>query len=196
LFNEKDPAFALIGEPLAVDLANTDYYGVDMTYDFLGNRRGCQRWLNAAAKTHELPMVSRVSESDAEQLRRLRNAVRTVLLAVVDGHRPTSRRDLHVINSAAAATTETWAIDRTAEGELVAVTRRSGRPVDIALTNLATASVLLLTGPDVRDIRRCARPNCPLLVHVSHHRRRYCGARCANADRQSRYNERVRLRTQ
>ncbi len=177
--------FPILGtEPLPVELANTLYSDDGEVTDFLATADLVTAW-STAADGSPLP------GSAAVPARELRDAVRAVLVAVVDGLVPDAVA-IETVNRYAAGGARYPQLSWTAEGagrEWV----DAGSGVTARLGRIAAATVeLLATGSDVR---RCPAPGCSMLFVRTHARRRFCHGSCGHRDRQARYYRRQRAKT-
>jgi predicted RNA-binding Zn ribbon-like protein len=119
-----------------------------------------------------------VSEGDLEQMRRLRDAIGTVVDAT-RRHRAPAAEAIALVNAHAAHPTPRPAL--AADGRTA--TRHSDRPVQAALAMLAHDAIALVTGPDLARVRECAAPECRMLFLDTSRgaRRRWCSmTRCGN----------------
>lgn len=79
--------FALLGEPLAVDLVNTVPATASGPVDLLSNTSDRDAWLAAHPELPHAPVRERPS---VEQLRTLREALARLFTAAIDSRRPLS----------------------------------------------------------------------------------------------------------
>lgn len=184
------PSMPLLGEPLLVELANTVYVDPLDTIDVFEHRAWISAWFSQAACARELVLPARMTEEQANELRRLRDAVRAVLTAA-DGDGQVPSESVDAINDMVRRSSAAVVIDWRPGDRPRAVVETSGGSFGLLLAHLAARCVEFATGPDLTQVRRCGRPDCHLFFQQRHHRRRYCNSRCANADRQSRYYQRT-----
>jgi predicted RNA-binding Zn ribbon-like protein len=161
----------LLGEPPAIELANTWYGAGDEAADYLAEPEVAQRWVAA--------VLQGAPAGDLVGLRALRDATRTLLAARCDGI-PLDPRAVEVVNAHAARACAHVALV-VAEG--AASSRVSFR--GDAAARLATSCVEVLTGPD--PLRRCEGPGCTMFFAQGHGRRRFCHDGCSHRARQRRY---------
>lgn len=184
----------VLGEPLAVELANSRYGFAPRTFDHLGDGGRTAAWLAELADHHHVDPadVDALTTGDDElvELRSLRDAVRSLVESVADGATPDSEV-IETINRSAAEgriipslgwIDDGFAADVTVAGQAGARFR----------CEAAMAAIELVTGADAERIRRCARPGCSLLFVQHHRHRRYCHESCSHAARQERYRDRRR----
>lgn len=182
----------LLGEPFPVELANTDYrrHGVDfLAADTIDT------WFGHAASAADLDVPDPIPAQVGEALRRIRDATRLLLARATDAvtasdvalavemlHDEAARAPAHLALHLAEASRASWQLHHTGPGDAVLVAA------------VASRCILFLGGEDADRVRRCARPDCPMLF-VQHHRaRRFCHESCADSLRQARYYRRVRAR--
>ncbi|MDY7105791.1 MAG: CGNR zinc finger domain-containing protein [Actinomycetota bacterium] len=192
----------VIGEPPAVELANTDYGVGPTAIDFLAGPADIERWLAHAPLC--LPVAPPAfAGGDAVALRDLRDATRRALVACADGTEPPADA-VAVLNARAARAPFSERLDRGGDhdggepgeddlGPGVLRVRRvpaPGRPADVVLGWLATAAIGLVGGPDRDLVRRCEGPGCTMLFVRRHHRRRWCDPSCGHRARQASYYRR------
>lgn len=179
--------FRLLGEPLALELANTvprrHAGGAD---DLLGNPNDAVAWLVAEG-------LSRPDDPDLAfaELVALRNAVRDTAEALIAKRRP-SADSLHTLNEVAARR-PTTPIIRYRRGRLEVVENLWGAPLDDALGRIARDAVRLFGGPQASRIKQCEGPGCLLLFAATTPRRRWCSSQfCGNRVRVARHYKKAR----
>ncbi|MFI6485476.1 CGNR zinc finger domain-containing protein [Nonomuraea sp. NPDC050663] len=173
-------------EPVSVEFANTLYGTGEDRVDFLDTPHGIEQWLAQVSVQHGVPAEAK--SCDTLRIRELRDAVRAVLLATIDGQAP-GQAALDTVNDAAAAAPThlrlSWA------SKAAVATRLDTSAGQAALLGrLATSCIELASGPDAAGLRRCDTPDCSLLFVRTHQRRRYCHPSCSHRDRQARYYHR------
>jgi predicted RNA-binding Zn ribbon-like protein len=176
-----DDDFPVLGtEPVAVEFANTAYGTGADRFDFLGSAELIEQWWMLVPELGRHAPPAR----HAGQVRELRDAIRTLLLAAVDGAVP-GRPAVDVVNTAAAAAPTVARLEWRAVRR---VELASGH--DAVLGRLANSCIDLVTDPAGDNLRRCEGPGCTLLFARRHRRRRFCHPSCAHRDRQARYYRR------
>jgi predicted RNA-binding Zn ribbon-like protein len=169
----------LLGEPLAIELTNTQYGTFDEAIDFLADAERATDWVRAALNT-DLTLT----DADAWALRELRDAVRSLVIARCDGL-PPDPAAVGVVNRSAAACGASpvlvWSPGERPWGRV----ERRGPPPAQALSVLATSCIALCVGE--HPIRRCEGPGCSMFFVPEHGRRRFCHDSCSHRGRQSRY---------
>jgi predicted RNA-binding Zn ribbon-like protein len=179
--------FPLVGEPLAVDLANTLAIQKGLQVDLLTAATAPSWW---AAHEAELGAPPEGGELDVGRLRELRDAVAQLFGAALAGTQPPSAA-IDVVNAASASGATFPRLGWSGgEGALL----ESGARSDAMVTGLgaiAGSAIGLLTGEGADRLRRCEGPDCELLFVATNLRRRWCSpTRCGNRVRGARHYRR------
>ncbi len=179
----------LIGEPLAVDLANTLVVHEDgETVDFLVTPGGLSDWLEA--ESERLDGWAPVTRGDLSYFLAMRAAVRELFGALLGGGVP-SEDVVGTINAASARAPTYPELDCSGARPRV----RMGGPDPGAAASLAAVarSAVDLAGGPARDLLRvCGAPGCFWLFVAFKPRRRWCSEPCGNRARVARHYERHR----
>ena len=185
----------LLGEPFAVELANSRYRGDRDDLDFLDDPTAVRRWFGDAPAASDLAVPRRLTRATAADLRDIRDATRSLLTALADGsselseaaaedlHRASSRAPAHLALDVGAADGPSWEL------------HHDGPPQDVFLASVAARCILFLAGDDAGRVRRCARQGCPLLFAQHHRARRFCSEYCTHKVRQARYYRATKSRS-
>ena len=181
------PVFRWLGEPLAIDLANTVLVvreGEEV--DLLATRDDLRRWL--AAERERLGDCA-FAVAHLAEIRALRDAVRGALSATAAGATPPPEALEHV-NAACADAPVAPQLNVGPDGEL-RVDERPASPDPLArlLATLARSAIALLTGPE--RLHLCGAPSCGMLFLGQ---RRWCCAACGNRARAARHYRRTKER--
>lgn len=192
-----DDELPILGEPLAVELANTRYgEGSRWATDFLGDPRLAVRWVEAsglmasAGLTPQLLVSGSSRVALAATLRPVRDAVRDALVAFVDGSEPGASA-VAALNAAAAAAPHHRAL--VLDGAALRCERRwAAGGVARLVAHAAELAMEFLAGPDVGRVRRCPAPDCTMLFVAAHHRRKFCHPSCSHRARQAAYYRRLK----
>jgi predicted RNA-binding Zn ribbon-like protein len=183
------PVFRWLGEPLAIDLANTVMVlreGEEV--DLLATRDDLRRWL--AAERERLGDCS-FAVAHLAEIRALRDAVRAALSSVATGGMPPSDA-LECVNAASADTPVAPQLEVGAGGELRLDERpASPDPLGRLQATLARSAISLLAGAERQRLHVCDAPSCGMLFLG---RRRWCCAACGNRARAARHYRRKRER--
>ncbi|GGZ13530.1 CGNR zinc finger domain-containing protein [Streptomyces avidinii] len=173
--------FPLTGEPLALDLLNTE----SATGDLVADPAGLAAWL--AAQAGRLTPVAAVGAAEVSAVQAVREAARPALDAARRGEGPPAGA-LRVLNEALAAAPSYRVLAWTEEAGTVASAYRTAEPARRLAAELAEAAAELLTDPRVGQVRACEAHDCVLLFLPAHPRRRWCVASaCGNRARVARY---------
>ncbi|RKT73847.1 putative RNA-binding Zn ribbon-like protein [Saccharothrix variisporea] len=168
----------------ALDFANSALALPGGQYlDLLGSPDAATRWL----AEHDLaPADSGLRETCAAQLRALREQIRMLLAARVDGL-PVPAGALEAVNDA---------MTRTPTASLLrwdparGLHRESPHPVtrivEHALAVLAADAADLVTGADAERLAACGSPPCNRYLLRTHARRHWCSTRCGDRARAAR----------
>ncbi len=176
----------ILGEPLAIELANTDYGQDDWAIDFLGDEHTAALWLRSSPlAVHPMP----IRRATLRSLQKLRDAIRGLLIACVDNRRPPAEV-LDTVNRSARRGRSCDQVHWSNELTIDALV--SGSPADVVHRTLADATLDLVGGSDRARVRRCAAPDCTMLFVKRHHRRDFCHSSCSQRSRQARYYRRKR----
>jgi predicted RNA-binding Zn ribbon-like protein len=168
-----------LGEPLAVDFANTvRRRGGDYT-ELLTSGADLRAWAE-----HEAQRVPDPSEHAAEtrldEVRALRDAIFALLLAAAQ-HRPAPPGIERQVNAALAAVP---LIPRLRDGTVELVAPSAADPVDELLARTAMSALELLASP---ALAYCDAPSCGQFFMRSRRDQRWCGPACGTRTRVARH---------
>lgn len=174
----------LIGEPLALDLVNTQPVGVDL----LETPKQLAAWLDLQAdRVGTFP--ARPTTADLTAIREVREHITAALTALLAGKRPPAGA-LRGLNEAQAAAPAIRHLEW-ADNTVTATSRRNGDTGARLAATFADAAADLLTDPRITTLRRCAADDCQMLFLPAHPRRQWCSPdRCGNRARVARYYQR------
>ncbi len=181
------PLFRWLGEPLAIDLANTVMVVREgQAVDLLASSADLDRWLRAErARLGDCAFA--VAHLDA--MRALRDAVHGLLGAAAYRTAPPPEA-VEQVNAASAAAPIAPQLEAGSDGESRAFDHsREGDPVARLLGTLARSAITLLTGPERESLHVCRAPSCGMFFLGS---RRWCCAACGNRARAARHYQRTR----
>jgi len=178
----------LLGEPLAVELANSLYVGGE-TVDFLATPARVLLWLRTATVKRNVHVPARFSLEDVARLQELRGAVRVLLDGIAAATAPASDA-VRTVNRFASAAPSYARLEPIAGGGYAAVTTESAGTVDGLLGRLAHETIVLVGSSNGALVRRCEAAGCPMFFIKHHHRRRWCHESCGHRTRQAAYERR------
>jgi predicted RNA-binding Zn ribbon-like protein len=181
--------FPVLGEPFAVEFANTLYGHGNNVIDFLGTSDLVVGWFVAVGGTFVLP--ARLRAPTASSLRAIRDATRQLFEDVIGGAEPASQHSIATLNQSARQASAHLHLDWPPADAPRAGLRHQGDADTVLVVRVASECIAFLAGPDREHLRRCDRPGCYMIFVQQHHRRRYCNDLCARSDRQSRYYRRT-----
>jgi len=180
----------LLGEPLAIELANTYFAVRGLPQEGLATLTHLTGWLEHHRDACGTVQPGTVTESDRVRFVALRDAIRAIAAAVVDQH-PMPDAALAVVNASAAAAPSWPAL--VSDGTGVTITqRRGGAPPAAALAAVGRSAVEVFGGELRARVRACGGPECVLFFVKNHPRREWCSAGCGNRARVRRYHQRQR----
>ncbi|MEV0317976.1 CGNR zinc finger domain-containing protein [Streptomyces sp. NPDC050658] len=174
----------------ALDLANSAVAlpGGQFT-DLLGTPAAANHWLH---ERDLAPVDAGLAEMCTAQLRTLREQIRALLAARVDGCPPPASAIAAVneaLTRAPAASLLHW---DPARGLHRAAAHPTTQIVEHALATLGADVADLLTGPDAERLTACGSPPCNRYL-LRHGRRHWCSTRCGDRARAARaYARRTR----
>lgn len=181
----------LTGEPLAIDLINTDVLlpGVGWV-DCLASLAQTRLWVGL--QHHRLDVdADRLTKADVTALHQLREDVGGAVARLRAGKRPPATA-LRAINAALEDAPAVRHL-RWNEGGLGLEMRRPSGAGRRLLTQVAEGSAELLTDPKVREIRDCAMDECVMIFYPTRPSRKWCSdALCGNRARVARHYRRSR----
>jgi predicted RNA-binding Zn ribbon-like protein len=184
--------YPALGEPLAIELANTLFTDGGKPLDALTTPAALGRWLNTNAERIDPPPPRRLSAGDPVRARELRAIIRALLGSAVDGDPPpaaTVRR----LNRLAALAPFTPRLDWPAGEPPKARLSPSGADrLDALLALLAQSAIDVLGGSGAGQLRRCQAPGCINYYLKDHPRRAWCSPKCGNRVRVARHYRRTR----
>ncbi|NJC68333.1 hypothetical protein HC031_01150 [Planosporangium thailandense] len=177
--------FALLGEPVAIDLVNTVVKGGRDLIAAPG------RFASFFAQEAERLDVDLAALPSLDDVRRLRAALDDLLRAVVDGRTP-SPEAVAVVNGYAAAAPSAPQLTWSGDGPVRTATGPATAPIR-TLAAFARSAIDLVTRPEGVRLRRCAAEDCMLLFAAATSRRQWCStSTCGNRVRVARHAQRHR----
>lgn len=182
----------LVGEPLAVDLANTlEIYEGAYTVDFLLSTGGLSDWLEL--ESGRLEGWTPVTDEELSETRALRAAIRGLFEALVSGSVPSEPPEDGVrrINAASAGAPTHPELDCSG-ARLRVRTRGDGASSASSLAAVARSAIEVAGGHVRGALRVCGAPGCPRLFLATKSQRRWCSEACGNRARVARHYRRYR----
>lgn len=178
------PGFPLLGERLALDLANTRVRRDGVDVDLLDTPAALTAWLRA--ERGRLAWTGRIEAADLFAVRELRDAI-DALMRALRTHALPPAGALKCVNQAVSSPRAHPRLTWGAGGPSLVAPGRHSR-CSALLYALASDAVDLLTGPLAAQLRECAHPDCILQFIASNSRRRWCSsAVCGNRARVARH---------
>lgn len=172
--------FTVVGEGLAVDLADTELLAVSPKLDLLATEEDNEKFWDLHAG--QVPVGTSIPAAGAT--RRLRSAVRALLDARVRGEHPEPWA-VEDVNAAAAAVPTSLRMDIAFSQEIRWHYDQGG---NAALAAVARSAIELVTGPHASQLRRCAAEDCSMLFVATNSRRQWCTPNlCGNRARVARH---------
>jgi predicted RNA-binding Zn ribbon-like protein len=186
-----DPeSLPILGEPFAVEFANTRYDRPGSPRDYLSSD-WIAAWFDLVANGSIPPLPATLAAADADRIRSIRDAIRTVLAETADG-RTAPLAAVDTLNDAAGLVPWRLRLDWHAGAASVMDALPIGSGIDAVLASLARECLVFLSSPARELVRCCDDPDCPMFYVKQHHARRFCSDGCAHRMRQSRYYRRSR----
>jgi predicted RNA-binding Zn ribbon-like protein len=185
-------SYPRLGLPLPLELANTLFARAGQPCDALATPGDLAAWLQANAEHFpgRLPASSRPL---VQRFRHLRDVLRQVFIAVIEGA-PPAPASIRFLNELSAAAPQYARLSWSAAApHLTMVELGDARAT--ALATVARAGMQLLAGPELGRISRCQAPGCVLFFLKEPHRRHWCSAACGNRARVARHYLRHRSAT-
>ena len=177
------PVFRWLGEPLAIDLANTVMLVREgEAVDLIADREGLERWLEG--ERDRLRGYSFPGREGAD-LRALRDVVRRLFAAVARGERP-DPDDVAAVNAASGAAPVSLQLDPS--GDHAHELDAPGDPVARLLGAVARSAIELLAGSERERLHLCDAPSCGMFFVGA---RRWCCTACGNRARVARHYRRT-----
>jgi predicted RNA-binding Zn ribbon-like protein len=175
-------------EPLSIQFANTRYAVRGDLREGLGTAADLADWLNRSASTQ--PGEAVIGEGTVTEFRTLRDAIRGLFTAAVNGEPPDPGR-LDALNRASRLAPR-WPELSTSDGEFAVTERTADASTAAGRAALARDAMDVLAGPLRARLRACGAPGCVLFFVKDHPRREWCSGACGNRARVARHYARRR----
>lgn len=178
--------FVVLGEPLAVELANTIAVTDGGLKDLLLTQDDVEEWIRTEGAGGGVPRL--------REARRLRDAVRELFAAVLEDREPDPHA-IEVANAASRAGPARPALSWPRGGRPQVLDGDHGAAGKAILGAIARSAIEIMGGSDRDRLHRCEGPECVLLFVAEHPRRRWCSPdACGNRVRVARHYQRHRER--
>lgn len=179
----REAGLVLVGEPLAVDLADTVKMSFDPPRDLIQDAE--QNEFFWRIEQAQLPEGAGVA--DLMSTKQLRAAIRKLFDAKVDGT-PLDADALQLINKLAAAATAQPQLSTSGGIPVPQVIWISETPGALSLAVAARSAIDVLTGPNADRLRRCASHTCSMFFVALNAKRQWCTSDgCGNRERVARH---------
>jgi predicted RNA-binding Zn ribbon-like protein len=177
--------------PLAIELHNTRYAVAGSPVDGLADAGQARAWVAAVgARIGDAPGGP---PPEIGRLVALREAVRELLQAAIDGTAPEPAALVAVNEASAAAPRSSEAVVRESGAVEQRANHHGATFADAFLAAIARDAIELVTGPRRAELRACGAPGCVLLFVRDGSRRAWCCSACGNRARQARHYRRARI---
>ena len=182
-----DPFRDLLGDDLAVDLANTVRRRRDREFELVGGPADLEAWLRHEAG--RVPVPAHVDAGLVRRFRALRDDALAVLRAAAAGA-PLPSGPVAEINAVARATP---AVRLLGDRAGTATTRvpHAADDAGALLAVLAAAVIDLAARPAAGGLALCDAPSCGQLFLRTRAGQRWCGPGCGNRARAARHHARA-----
>jgi predicted RNA-binding Zn ribbon-like protein len=171
--------FPVERQALSLDFGNTTYLRSGVLTDGLAEPGGAADWTVAIG-------LSPVPASATPALIELRDAIRAIFRATIDGVRPAAAAR-NIVNQAAKAAPSWPQLD---SGGTTAKTHRGADAATNLRAELAADAIAVLTGPARPLLRACPAEGCQGFFLQHHRRRGFCSPGCATRTRVARHYHR------
>ena len=178
------PLWSWLSEPLPMDFANTIRRRGMVEHDFLRTGADVASW--SEVETPQVPRVSaRAAQARLEEIRAVRDDVKAVLRATVDGA-PLPARAVARLNARARAAPVVPQLGRRA-GELRRAPAARLGAVDELLARVAAATIELVGSGGRGAVRFCDAPSCGDFFAPERANQRWCDDSCGTRARVARH---------
>lgn len=183
--------YAWLGQPLALDLANTVVLVEPESYfDMLQTKEDVRRWLDLEMERLGNPDLGVLRN---QRLRALRTAIRTLFLAAA-AHRPMSRRATDILNHYSARLQHVDRLRVGTEGPVAERVSIATNNSDRVLGQIAASAIGVLGTDERARLSVCEGPGCGLFFLATRPAQVWCCGGCGNRARVARHYERQKKR--
>jgi predicted RNA-binding Zn ribbon-like protein len=180
---DQDQPWRLASGELAVALLSTLQLSDGDLVDELAEKRAATAWLRKHRPTKG------VNDAVFTDLVLLREMLRGLLTAVIDGERPQPKA-MGAVNDLAARAPVTVVARQGVRGAVRVEVTSQGTPVDALLAEIARSGLVLLVPPERERLGLCRAPGCILFFLKRHPRQQWCSNSCGNRARVARHYNR------
>jgi predicted RNA-binding Zn ribbon-like protein len=178
-----------LGEPLAIDFANTTRRRGMVDHDYLRDGTDLERWSECEAG--RVPRVpARAAAARLDEVRSVRDDVKAVLRATVDGT-PLPVQAVGRLNARARAVPIVPQLGRR-PGELRRAPATRAGALGELLARVAAAAIELAGSGDRDAVHFCDAPSCGQFFEPDRPNQRWCGTSCGTRARVARHAAHVR----
>jgi predicted RNA-binding Zn ribbon-like protein len=178
------PLWAWLSEPLAMDFANTIRRRGMVDHDYLRTGADLASW--AEVEAPQVPRVgARAAQARLEEVRGVRDDVRAILRATVDGA-PLPARATARLNARVRAAPLVGQLGGRA-GEVRTVPAARASAVDELLARVAAATIELVGTGGADAVRFCDAPSCGDFFAPDRRNQRWCDDSCGTRARVARH---------
>ena len=167
-----DTHFVFLGNNLAIDLVNTQVIQSGERVDLLGVPADVKHWAQQVGSS----LASEVSADDLAMVKTLREVLKNLFLAIVEGVTP-AQDELVTVNRYLEEHGTHQQLEINGEtGGLRLIANHNKEHLYSLLANVAYEGAQLLASSQVSNIKSCSNPECVLLfLDISRtRRRRWC----------------------
>jgi predicted RNA-binding Zn ribbon-like protein len=180
----------LLGEPLALELANATYAVRGREVDGMQTVTELTAWLDNTRARFTTPLTDddlhSFTADDLLQVRALRAAIRDLASAVVRSEPPPAEAVEEINRQVRLA--PRWHELAWTDGPY-SKECTTASPRTSVLAELASSAVEVFAGQQRAQLRSCEAPGCILFFVKDHARREWCSAACGNRVRAARHYE-------
>jgi predicted RNA-binding Zn ribbon-like protein len=171
----------------ALALVNTELQPRGRPLDLLTDAGALAAWLRARGLKRA--RAAAISDSELDQMRQLRSAIRAAFTARAAGRRPT-RAVIAAINHAAALAASNPQLRWTGDGPgHTRIWDQDAPPAEVALAQISANAISTLQGDRGDRVRLCEAHGCSRMFIADHRRRRWCSKACGDRVRVRHYRK-------
>ena len=177
----------------SVALVNSRHNSRTGSVDHLATPEELGEWLawRSLVTREGAPSAAAPTAADLSAAHALRDAVRELLVAAIEGRSPAPAA-VATVNDASALAPAADQLRWDADGPVRRRSAPGAGEVERALAALAEDAIGLVSGERRNDLIACEAPGCVRLLLKDHPRRHWCSTRCGDRVRAARHYRRVR----